>query len=95
MVIASGHTMFSLILASLSSIVLRIPAAWILSRAIGLAGVGMGAPIATLGATFLGLWFVLSGRWRENRTGIRTLEAVEMEEAAAGFPPGSEGATEE
>jgi hypothetical protein len=57
--------------------------------------VGLGAPIATLGASFIGLWFVLSGRWRENRTGIRALEAVEMEEVAAGLTPGSEGATEE
>ncbi len=95
LVIASGHTMFSLVLASLSSLILRIPAAWILSSLIGLAGVGLGAPIATLGSSFLGLWFVLSGRWRVNRTGIRALEAVEMEEVAAGFPPGSEGATEE
>lgn len=95
LVIASGHTMFSLVLASLSSLILRIPAAWVFSRLIGLAGVGLGAPIATLGASFIGLWFVLSGRWRENRTGIRALEAVEMEEVAAGFPPGSEGATEE
>lgn len=95
LVIASGHTVFSLILALLSSIVLRIPAAWLLSRVIGLAGVGLGAPIATLGSGFIGLWFVLSGRWRENRTGIRTLEAVEMEEAAAGFAPGGEGAAEE
>jgi putative MATE family efflux protein len=95
LVIASGHTMFSLVLASLSSIILRIPAAWILSSLMGLAGVGLGAPIATLGASFIGLWFVLSGRWRENRTGIRALEAVEMEEVAAGLTPGSEGATEE
>ena len=95
LVIASGHTMFSLVLASLSSLILRIPAAWILSSLIGLAGVGFGAPIATLGSSFIGLWFVLSGRWRVNRTGIRALEAVELEEVAAGFPPGSEGATEE
>lgn len=95
LVIASGHTMFSLVLALLSSIILRIPAAWILSRLIGLAGVGLGAPIATLGSSFIGLWFVLSGRWRENRTGIHALEAVEMEEAAVGFVPGSEGAAEE
>ena len=95
LVIASGHTMFSLLLAALSSIILRIPAAWVFSSLIGIAGVGLGAPIATLGSSFIGLWFVLSGRWRENRTGIRALEAVEMEEAAAGFTPGSEGATEE
>ena len=93
LVIASGHTMFSLLLALLSSIILRIPAAWVLSRMIGLAGVGLGAPIATLGSSFIGLWFVLSGRWRENRTGIHALKAVEMEEAAALFVPASEGAT--
>ncbi len=97
LVIASGHTMFSLVLAMLSSVVLRIPAAWILSGVMGLAGVGFGAPIATLGASFLGLWFVLSGRWRVNRTGIRAAEplaAVELEEAAAGLVPGAEGAAE-
>jgi putative MATE family efflux protein len=95
LVIASGHTMFSLILALLSSIILRIPAAWAFSRLIGLAGVGLGAPIATLGSSFLGLWFVLSGRWRENRTGIHAadaMEAAEMEEIAAGFIPGGDGA---
>jgi Na+-driven multidrug efflux pump len=94
LVIASGHTMFSLVLALLSSVILRIPAAWLLSRVMGLAGVGLGAPIATLGSSFIGLWFVLSGRWRVNRTGIHAVEAVEIEEAAAGFVPGSEGATE-
>ncbi len=95
LVIASGHTVFSLVLAMLSSVVLRVPAAWLLSGPMGLAGVGLGAPIATLGASFLGLWFVLSGRWRVNRTGIRAsepLEAVEREEAAAGFVPGAEDA---
>ncbi len=99
LVIASGHTMFSLVLALLSSIILRIPAAWLLSGVMGLAGVGMGAPIATLGSSFLGLWFVLSGRWRENRTGIHSaaepVAMAEMEEAAAGLVPGAEGATEQ
>ena len=100
LVIASGHTIFSLILALLSSVILRIPAAWLLSSVMGLAGVGLGAPIATLGSSFLGLWFVLSGRWRDNRTGIRSAEPavvgmVEMEEAAAGLVPGAEGAAEQ
>ncbi len=95
LVIASGHTVFSLVLAMLSSVVLRVPAAWLLSGPMGLAGVGLGAPIAPLGASVLGLWFGLSGRWRGNRTGIRAsepLEAVEREEAAAGFVPGAEDA---
>ena len=87
LVIASGHTMFSLILALLSSLILRVPAAWILSRVIGLPGVGLGAPLATFGSSFVGLWFVMSGRWRESKTGIRAAEAAAMEEAAAGFVP--------
>ena len=87
LVIASGHTMFSLVMAMLTSIVLRIPAAWLLSQSMGLAGVGLGAPVATVGASFLGLWFVLSGRWRDNRTGIRAAKAP-------AFAPGAESPTE-
>jgi len=91
LVIASGHTMFSLLLALLSSIVLRAPAAWLLSQSMGLAGVGLGAPIATLGSSFLGLWFVLSGRWRVSRIRLHEAEVVEPGEAAAGILPGGEG----
>ncbi len=94
LVIASGHTMFSLVMAMLTSIVLRIPAAWLLSQSMGLAGVGLGAPVATVGASFLGLWFVLSGRWRVNRTGIRAAEAPKTEEKAAAFAPGADNPTE-
>ncbi len=93
LIIASGNTMFSLILAVLSSIVLRVPAAILLSRVMGLPGVGLGAPIATFGSSFVGLWFVLSGRWKKSRTGIRAAEAVEINEAA-GFLPGEEGVLE-
>ena len=32
----------------------------------GLMGIGLGAPIATLGSLFLDLWFFFSGRWRVN-----------------------------
>lgn len=32
----------------------------------GLRGVGMGAPIASLGSLILIGWFYLSGRWRKN-----------------------------
>lgn len=95
LVIASGHTMFSLFMAMLTSIVLRIPAAWLLSQSMGLAGVGLGAPVATVGASLLGLWFVLSGRWRVNRTGIRAAEAPKQAENAAALAPGAENRAEE
>ena len=78
----------------LSSIVLRIPAAWILSLSMGLAGVGLGAPVATLGSSFLGLWFVLSGRWRVNRTGIRADEALITGDGEAAPSPAAELPTE-
>jgi len=94
LVIASGHTVFSLVMAMLSSIVLRIPAAWILSLSMGLAGVGLGAPVATLGSSFLGLWFVLSGRWRVNRTGIRADEALITGDGEAAPSPAAELPTE-
>jgi putative MATE family efflux protein len=95
LVIASGHTMFSLLLALLSSVILRIPAAWFLSGVMGLAGVGLGAPIASLGSSFLGIWFVATGRWKRNSTGIRVAEMAAIEEAAAGFVPDGEGAVGE
>ncbi len=91
LVIASGHTMFSLILAVLSSIVLRVPASWLLSRSMGLAGVGLGAPIAALGSSFLGLWFVLSGRWRESRIQIDKGPAPAAVEADEGAEPSAAG----
>lgn len=95
LVMASGHTMFSLLLALLSSVILRIPAAWLLSGVMGLPGVGLGAPIASVGSSFLGLWFVLTGRWKRSSTGIRAAEVAAIEEAAAGFVPDGEGAAEE
>ncbi len=67
----SGNTQVSMIGSILSSIVIRMPLAIMLSKtALGLAGVGFAAPAATvLGAT-LYAWFYFSGRWKINRTGI-------------------------
>ncbi|MCH1983988.1 MATE family efflux transporter [Ruminococcus sp. OA3] len=66
--IASGHTTFSLINSMMSALVLRIPACILISTVLGLgiAGVGMGAPIASAGSLFLIIWFYFSGRWRKN-----------------------------
>lgn len=66
--IASGHTTFTLINSILSSLALRVPASIFFGTALnwGLRGVGMGAPIASLGSLILISWFYLSGRWRKN-----------------------------
>lgn len=67
----AGHTNISLVNGALSSIILRIPVAYFLSKtALGLAGVGLAAPAASLASTIFALWFVLSGRWMHNTTGI-------------------------
>lgn len=68
---ASGHTTFSFIVSTVSSIGVRIPVAWFLSRtSLELAGVGYGAPFATFIGAIMALIFILSGKWKQNRTGI-------------------------
>lgn len=67
----SGHTQVSLFNAMLSSLLLRVPVALLLSVPLGLQGVGIGAPAASLASFLLGGWYVLSGRWLRDKTGIR------------------------
>lgn len=66
--IASGHTTFSLINSILSSVALRIPASILFGSVFGMGimGVGLGAPIASLGSLLLIIWFYFSGKWRDN-----------------------------
>lgn len=68
MFIGAGHTTFSLINNMLSAIILRVPAAIIfgLVMGMGLMGVGLGGPVASFGSLILILWFLFSGRWKEN-----------------------------
>lgn len=68
----SGNTQISMIGSMLSSIVVRMPVAILLSRtSLELAGVGYAAPAATaIGAAVLFV-FYLTGRWKQNRTGIQ------------------------
>lgn len=65
--IGSGHTTFSLINGVLSSLLIRIPAAYIfgISLGYGLQGVGLGAPIASSLSLVLGMCFYFSGRWKK------------------------------
>jgi Na+-driven multidrug efflux pump len=74
--ISAGQTMFSLLNASASSLLLRVPAAWILGIRLGwgLPGVGFAAPIAGLGSLTIGIIYLISGRWRVSS--IKDIRAV-------------------
>ena len=65
--IGSGHTAFSLINGMLSSLLIRIPVAYIFGIVLGkgLSGIGMGAPFASGIAFASAFVFYLSGRWRQ------------------------------
>ena len=65
--VGSGHTTFSLINGVLSSLLIRIPAAYIFGIAMGygLWGIGLGAPIASFLSLVLGIWFYFSGKWKK------------------------------
>lgn len=70
--IGTGHTTFSLINNIMSSIVIRIPAAFLLSDALGygLKGVGLAVPFATACTVLLSLWFFFSGKWKKKTVRI-------------------------
>ncbi len=66
--IGAGHTTFSLITGTLSSLLARIPASYFFGKMLGLGigGLGMGAPAASLVALLIILGFFVSGRWKVN-----------------------------
>lgn len=66
--IASGHTTFSLLNSVMSALLLRIPASVLFGSVLGmgLGGIGLGAPVASLGSLILIVWFYFSGKWKEN-----------------------------
>lgn len=70
--IGTGHTTFSLINNIMSSIVIRIPAAYLLSDAMGLGlkGVGLAVPFATACTIVMSLWFFFSGKWKKKTVRI-------------------------
>ncbi|MDR0389428.1 MAG: MATE family efflux transporter [Spirochaetaceae bacterium] len=66
--IGGGHTMFTLMSSILSSLLLRIPVCYLLgvSAGMGLRGVGLGAPVASLGTMIITIIFLMSGAWKHN-----------------------------
>ncbi|MCI8553603.1 MAG: MATE family efflux transporter [Clostridiales bacterium] len=79
--IGVGQTTFSLFNSFVSSLLLRVPLAWLLGVALngGLPGVGVAAPLAEAGALVIGIVYLCTGRWKKNRLGI-------LAEAAAASP---------
>ncbi len=73
LIMGAGHTKFTLLSSTMSSLLLRIPVAILFGSVMGwgLMGVGLAAPAATLAGVILTAWFVFSGRWMRDRTGIR------------------------
>lgn len=66
--IGAGHTTFSLFTGMLSSVLIRVPVAYLFGifLGLGLTGVGLGAPIATLIAMLVNLIYLLSGKWKRS-----------------------------
>ena len=73
LIMGAGHTRFTLLSASMSSLLLRIPVAVFFGSVLGwgLTGIGLACPAATVAGIALAIWFVASGQWMRDRTGIR------------------------
>ncbi len=72
LIMGAGHTFFTLISGTVSSLFLRIPVAVILGKwmGLGLTGVGLAGPAATFAGVCLAGWFLFTGRWKKDKTGI-------------------------
>lgn len=66
MITGAGHSMFSSINGVISSLLLRVPFAYILGlyMGYGLAGIGFAAPVASIGALILCIIYYASGKWK-------------------------------
>ncbi len=72
LITGSGHTEISLINTVLSSIVLRVPLAYLftLGLSMGMTGLGLSVPLATLGPILITALFIRGGAWKKTKTGI-------------------------
>ena len=66
LITGAGHTMFASITGIMSALLLRVPAAYIFGLTFdwGLMGIGLAAPVASLGSTALATAYYLSGKWK-------------------------------
>ena len=67
--LAAGHTKFTLSMSLLSSIVMRVPAAWLLGKTLGMGLMGMGfaVPITTVLCLVVEIFYLASGKWKKSR----------------------------
>jgi len=81
--IGAGHTVFSFINSSLSSLLIRIPASYLFGMVfhMGLTGVGLGAPFASFFSLILGVLFLVSGKWKKMVVVHRLPDDTEAETA--------------
>ncbi|AEF80433.1 MATE family efflux transporter [Leadbettera azotonutricia] len=63
-----GHTLFTLITGMLSAVLLRVPVCYFFGITLGwgLAGVGLGAPVASAGVLLVIIVYLFTGRWKVN-----------------------------
>ncbi|WP_028829958.1 MATE family efflux transporter [Proteocatella sphenisci] len=68
LITGAGHTMFASITGIMSALLLRVPAAYIfgINMDLGLMGIGLAAPVASIGATIFATAYYLSGRWKKS-----------------------------
>lgn len=68
LITGAGHSMFSSINGVISSLLLRVPFAYILGMYMGygLSGIGFAAPLASIGALILCIFYYVSGKWTNN-----------------------------
>lgn len=61
----SGHTLFTMIPSVVSSVIARVPIAYICAKTLGwgLFGVGLSTPTGTVSAIIICAWFYFSNRW--------------------------------
>lgn len=67
-----GHSNFSLFNGLISTLLLRVPLAYLLGKILlpGLFGVGLAAPLASFCSLILGIIYIKSGRWKKTRVEI-------------------------
>ena len=68
LLIGGGHTLFTLINNMISALLLRVPACYFLGITLGwgLKGVGLGAPIASVGVLAVIIFYIFTGKWKKN-----------------------------
>jgi putative MATE family efflux protein len=68
LLMGGGHTFFTLIINILSSVVLRVPVCYFFGMTLGwgLTGVGLGAPVASVGTLLIVIVYLCTGKWKQS-----------------------------